>query len=371
MNQTEAYLHSDGNQSLGSTVPLLNIRSMPVFDNHEMIIEFSDQLSGLSGYIGIHSTKLGPALGGTRMLTYKSERDGLIDVLNLSKAMSFKCALAGLPFGGGKSVIIQNHTIDRSSALKAYARVIENLRGLFKTGTDVGISDEDVQIMGRFTNHVLGLSLGDREGISTSSIAALGTYYAIKASFQFITGTSDLTNKTIGVKGLGKLGSELVRLLVKDGAVIIAADIDRLKCQKIQEQFPEVKLVTSDTIHSENMDLYAPCALGNEFNDKTISELKTRIIAGGANNQLANDSVGDELWNRGILYAPDYIVNAGGLIYVADELEPNGFQRERVETRTKAIKDTLLELFEQAKSSRLAPNRVANKIGLVRMNQGV
>ena len=345
------------------------MRTLPEFDNHEMVIAFSDAAADLKGFIAIHSTKLGPALGGTRCLGYKDEHSALVDALNLSKAMSFKCALANLPFGGGKAVIIQNGTANSTELLHAYARVVDNLRGLFKTGTDVGVTDADVQVMGQVTSHMLGLSDGDRDGLSTGSVAALGTYYSIKAAFEHAAGSSELKGRRIGVKGLGKLGSELVRLLLQDGVTVVAADIDSAKGERLKQQHPEVSILSPDVIHKEELDLYAPCALGNEFNTETISELRTHLVAGGANNQLANEEAGDELHARGITYAPDYIVNAGGLIYVADELETDGFQRERVLSRTKAIKDTLLEIFQHAAEENRPTHRVANDIGLARMNR--
>jgi len=334
-----------------------------------MVISVSDKISGLKGFIGIHSTKRGPALGGTRFLPYDSESTALADALNLSKAMSFKCALANLPFGGGKAVIMYDKSTSRERVLKAYARTVDNLGGLFKTGTDVGITDEDVQFMGGHTSHMLGLSDGDRTGISTGSIAALGTYWSIKASFKFTFGSDNLAGKTIGVKGLGKLGGELVRLLTLDNAIVVAADADDKTCRKFQLNYPKLRLVSPNQIAKQPLDLYAPCALGNEFNPSTIPLLKTSLIAGGANNQLADQAAGDTLWSKGILYAPDYIVNAGGLIYVADELEPGGFNRNRVLDRTKGITDTLLEIFKQSHAENKPTNQVADEIGLKRINQ--
>lgn len=352
-------------------LPAINIsdvRLLNEFNNHEMIIELTSASDKLRGFIGIHNTNLGPALGGTRIKTYSSNEEALKDVLNLSKAMSYKCALAGLPFGGGKGVIlIPQGDYDRDELLAAYARMVEKLGGLFKTGTDVGLLDKDVKHMAKFTSHMLGVKEADRGNLTTANVAALGVFYGIKAAFEHIYGSNDMQGKKIAIKGLGKLGAELLRLTHEEGAKIVTADINVEVTQAITQRYPDVTIVSPDEIHTQQVDLYAPCALGAEFDEKTIAELKTNIIVGGANNQLVDESIGDRLFEKNILYAPDYIANAGGLIYVADELEKDGFNKDRVMARTQKIHDTLSEIFRRSKAEQKATHRIANAIAQERM----
>ncbi len=347
-----------------------NFRAYKEFDNHEMIVAFTDDAVGLKGYIAIHNTDLGPALGGTRWKTYGSEEEALKDALNLSKAMSYKCALAGLPWGGGKAVIIASENLDRNKVLKSYAKYVEKLGGLFKTGTDVGVFDDDVKEMARYTSHMLGVSEGDRGDLSTSKMAALGVYYAIKASLADLFDTDSVKDRVIGIKGVGKLGGELARLLNEDGARLVIADIDQIRCEEVARQLNNVKVVDPKSIHKEKLDVFAPCALGGELRPKVIKELRTKIIAGGANNQLLDDRTGDELYKKGILFAPDYVSNAGGLIYVADELETDGFRKERVLQRVRDIQKTLDEIYSVSKKKKIAPHRIANEISINRIHKG-
>ncbi len=347
-----------------------SFRIFKEFDNHEMLVGLTDNETGLRGYIAIHNTNLGPALGGTRFQTYASDEAALKDSLNLSKAMSYKCALAGLPWGGGKAVIIASEDTDRDKVLKSYAKMVEKLGGLFKTGTDVGIYDNDVKKMAKSTQHMLGVSGGDRGDLSTSKMAALGVYYSIRASLGHINGTDSVKDRTIGVKGIGKLGGELVRLLHDDGAKIIIADIDNQKVQKMIKMYPDIKAIHYTNIHKEELDVFSPCALGGELRPSVVKELNVKIIAGGANNQLLDNRVGDSLHSRNILFVPDYIANAGGLIYVADELEKDGFKKDRVLERVKGIQNTLEEVFDASKKSGRAPYRIADDIALKRINSG-
>ncbi|MBI2285816.1 Glu/Leu/Phe/Val dehydrogenase [Candidatus Saccharibacteria bacterium] len=347
-----------------------SFRILKEFDDHEMVIGISDAKSGLRGYIAIHNTNLGPALGGTRWQRYPSEEAAIRDVLNLSKAMSYKCAIAGLPWGGGKAVIFAEEDADREAQLKAYAKKVEKLKGLFKTGTDLGIFDSDVRKMARHTKHMLGVSKADRGDLTTSKMAALGVYYCIKAALDFAHGSESVKGRTIGIKGVGKLGGELVELLSEDGANLVIADVDADKCQRITQRYPGVKVVEPKEIHKQRLDVYSPCALGNELSGRIIKELKTKIIAGGANNQLANEFVGDRLFEKGILYAPDYVTNAGGLIYVADELETDGFHKERVLQRVKDLQVLLKHILTASKKQNIPAHKVANGIGLERILTG-
>jgi glutamate dehydrogenase/leucine dehydrogenase len=347
-----------------------SFRVLKEFDNHEMVIGITDKEAKLRGYIAVHNTNLGPALGGTRLQYYSSEEAALRDVLNLSKAMSYKCALAGLPWGGGKAVIFSDDSADRETMLKAYARSVEKLNGLFKTGTDMGIFDQDVVKMARHTKHMLGVSPTDRGDLTTAKMAALGVYYSIKSSLAYVFNDDSLKNRTVGVKGVGKLGGELVRLLYEDGARVVIADVDESRCKALIKKYPGVMMVKPADIHKEILDVYAPCALGGELVARVVSELRTKIIAGGANNQLASDSIGDKLFEKNILYVPDYVANAGGLIYVADELEEDGFHKERVLSRVQDIQTTLNQIFTTYKRQKISTHRIANEVGLKRIMGG-
>lgn len=345
-------------------------RSYPEFDNHEFVIALTDEKSGLKAFIGVHNTNRGPALGGTRFAHYATEEAAMRDVLNLSRAMSYKCALANLPYGGGKAVIMADDSLDRRQVLTAYARLVEKLRGLFKTGTDVGISDEDVVHMAATTAHMLGVVAGDRGDLSTSKIASLGVFYGMKAALQHLYNKPDFHGRTVAIKGAGKLGSELARLVCESGGTVYIADINEKACHDLKQQLPNIHIVSNEEIHTQQVDIYAPCALGNEFNRTTIPTLNCRAIVGGANNQLADPAAGDQLHDRGILYAPDYVANAGGLIYVADELEEDGFNKQRVLARAAAIEATLGLIFEDAKRQNLPTYKVADTLGFERMNGG-
>jgi glutamate dehydrogenase/leucine dehydrogenase len=341
----------------------------PEFDNHEMLIAVSDEQSGLNGYIGIHSTLLGPALGGTRFQAYNSKEDALRDALNLSKAMSFKCALAGLPYGGGKGVIFvpKNSSLDKQAMLAAYARMVENLRGLFKTGTDVGISDDEVRHMAKYTAHMLGVTEADRGDLSTSSCAALGVFCSMKATLEVLYGSSDFTDRKISIKGVGKLGGELARLVQAAGGIVTVADINQDNIQKVTEMVPGVTVVSVDKIAALQTDIYAPCALGAEFTRANVKKLQCKSVVGGANNQLQDQTAGTELHRRGILYVPDYIANGGGLIYVADELEPGGFSQQRVVERVENIQHTVMDILTRSKQESLPTAEIADAIAKERI----
>lgn len=347
------------------------IRSLKEFDNHEIVTVLSDKKSGLHAYVAIHSSRLGMAHGGTRMKIYKDETAALKDVLNLSKAMSYKSALASLRYGGAKGVIVlKNNKFDRDEVLAAYARKIEQLNGLFHTGTDVGLDDADIVKMSEHTQFMLGVSGTNLHDLSTSKAAALGVYKSIKTAAKFKYNTSDLASKLIAIKGLGKLGGELAELLYKDNALLIVADTDAQKIDKFVKNKPNVKVVSPDEIRSQKVHIYAPCALGDEFNKSNVGELNCEVIAGGANNQLADLETGDKLFKLGILYAPDYVVNAGGLIFVSDELEPGGPKYARIIERLNSIEATLLMIFMRAAKENLPTHRIADIIAQERINKG-
>ncbi len=343
------------------------LRDLQEFDDHEMVITLTDAASGLKGYIAIHNTKRGPAQGGTRMLAYASEDMAAKDALNLSRAMSYKCALASLPYGGGKAVIIADETNDREQVLEAYARMVERLNGQFKTGTDVGLTDADVAHMAQFTVHMMGVAQADRGDLNTSKTAALGVFESMKATLRQLDGSDDLAGSSVAIKGVGKLGGELARLLHAAKAKVIIADTDAMRCDELAKELDGITVVPVSEISQQQVDIYSPCALGSEFDEDVVAALTCRAVVGGANNQLCNADAGDRLFERGILYAPDYVTNAGGLIYVVDELEQDGFNKDRVIERVKAIQDTLATIFERSEKERIATNRIADAIAQERI----
>jgi valine dehydrogenase (NAD+) len=341
---------------------LLNLNDYSDFDGHEAVIHLCDKASGLLAIVAIHNSNLGPALGGTRFKPYEHQQAALQDVLRLSRAMSYKCALANLPYGGGKAVIVANQIVDKSQALQAYARLIEKLHGIFSTGTDVGISDDDVDLMAKETTYMLGASTIERNGLTTSTVAALGVFSAMKAVLNQLYGDPAFTDRTVAIKGVGKLGGELARLVSEAGGRVFVADINQAQTDNLARRLPSVEVIDVNVIHKQEVDIYAPCALGKEFTSQTVEELRCRAVSGGANNQLENDEAGNLLHNRSILYAPDYVANAGGLIYVADQLEVGGFNAQRVLDRTQAVEQTMGDIFRLSISQDLPTHVVADTI---------
>ncbi len=347
----------------------ISFESLPEFDNHKLITFLSDQSVGLKAFVAIHNDTIGPAMGGTRMWQFASETEALRDALNLSKAMTYKCAMAGVKFGGGKGVIIADpKSKNKIDLLRSYVRLVGDYFGpRFRTGTDVGITDEDIQAVSDNNQYLVGV-LDNRlfrrqsDKLSTSKIAALGVLYGIRGVFDNAFGDTNLENRRFAIKGLGKTGSELTRLIIDAGGEVVAADVDEAKVAKITKELPSVRIVTPEKIHSEKVDVFCPCALGCDFDDVTVKELRCKFIVGAANNQLATSSAGDSIWKAGILYAPDYVVNSGGLINVADELEPDGYHKDRVLARTRAIKQTVERIVERAKKQNQSTHRIADQM---------
>lgn len=339
-------------------ITTVNLSEMVEFDNHELVTYFFDKKTNLRGFIAIHNTNLGPATGGTRLQMYRSEIDALKDVLNLSKAMTYKCALAGVKFGGGKAVIIRS-PYDKDDALfRSYAKKVNIFSGKFTTGTDVGISLQDTEIMATGSKYILGISKNAVKKYDTSKMAAVGVYHAICGAVEEKNRTSSLDGVRIAVKGLGKLGLELVRLLYTNGAKITVADIDKNKIKEAKKAYSNIKVVSPKEILSQDVEVYAPCALGNEFTTDNIKLLKANIIIGGANNQLSNEEVGDYLFRKGIIYGPDFLVNAGGLINIVDELEDDGYSARRVINRVTMIRDRLVKIIRTSQEQNIPTNRI-------------
>ncbi len=329
------------------------------YSDHEKVFYFEDPKVGLRGYIAWHSTVTGPATGGTRLYTYKNDTDALGDVLRLSKAMTYKCAISGVPFGGGKAVIIGTPNLKSKEFLTSYAKVIHSLKGKYTTGTDVGISDTDTKYMSTVTPFILR-GVGGRT--TTSLMAARGVYEGIISAFHTLLPNKKISQMSIAIKGTGKIGSELIRLLYRHNARIIAADKDAQSITKIKKLFPKIKVVDYKTIHKMKVDIYAPCAMGGEFTPKTIKELNCLIVAGGANNQFVNEKDTDKLFKKGIWYVPDYVLNAGGLIQIVDELDKAGYNTKRVRNRIKKIGTTTAYLIKESKKTGTSTLEIAKKI---------
>ena len=327
---------------------------------HEQVSYFNDPTLGLRGIVAIHNTVLGPALGGCRMWNYKSEKDALIDVLRLSKGMTYKAAIAGLNLGGGKAVIIGDPKKEKSEELfRSFGRFIEGLGGRYITAEDVGTSIKDMDYVRMETKYVTGISKSFGGSGDPSLLTAFGVYLGIKASVKYKLGKDSLAGLSVSVQGLGSVGMELVKYLTTDGMNVIACDIDKEVTKEAEEKY-KVRIVPSEKIHEQEVDIYAPCALGATINDDSIPHLNCSIVAGAANNVLKNpEKHSKALMKRGILYAPDYAINAGGLINVYNELE--GYNRERAFLQAEAIYDILMDIFYKSDKEGV-PTNVASDL---------
>ncbi|HET7275272.1 MAG TPA: Glu/Leu/Phe/Val dehydrogenase [Longimicrobiaceae bacterium] len=335
---------------------------MEIFDlinehGHEQVVFCSEPSCGYKGIIAIHDSTLGPALGGTRFWNYKTDQEAIVDVLRLSRGMTYKAAVAGLNLGGGKSVIIGDpKTTRREGIFRAHGRFVESLRGRYITAEDVGTSVDDMEYVHMETEHVMG-----RAGTSgdPSPVTAYGVFQGIKAAAKARYGSDDLTGKKVAVQGLGHVGSYLCKYLTDDGAELIVTDIDQDRVKRIVDDFG-AEAVAPDAIYGVDADIYAPSALGATVNDETLDQFKVDIIAGAANNVLAEPRHGDILHERGILFAPDYVINGGGLINVYGEL--NGWSSERSMRKAADIYGALLQIFELAREEGMPTYIAADRI---------
>jgi valine dehydrogenase (NAD+) len=341
---------------------------------HEQVVFCQDEASGLTAIIAIYSTALGPGLGGTRFYPYASEADAVHDVLNLSKGMAYKAALAGLDLGGGKAVIIGDPHRDKTEALlRAYGRFVQSLHGRYYTACDVGTYSEDMDVVARECAYVTGRTVEHGGAGDSSVLTAWGVFQGMRAAAEHSWGAPTLHGRRVGVAGVGKVGKHLVEHLLDDGAEVVVTDVYEPALQAVRTVHPQVELVAdNDVLVDSDIDVYAPCALGGAINDDTVQRLKAKIVCGAANNQLEHGGIEKVLEARGILYAPDYCVNAGGLIQVADELE--GFSFARAKARASLIYDTTKRVFESAEregvptavaADRLAERRMA-EVGRLR-----
>lgn len=335
---------------------------MELFDTlaemgHEQVVVCSDPTAGYRGIIAIHSTTLGPALGGTRFWKYANDDEAVIDALRLSRGMTYKNAVAGLNLGGGKAVIIgDNKTKSREMIFRAHGRFVESLGGRYVTAEDVGTSPADMDFVQMETEYVAGLA--GRSG-DPSPVTAHGVFRTIEASAQFLWGSDDLTSRTVSLQGCGHVGYYLAKELSQAGAKLIVTDIDAERVRRVVSEFGATA-VKPDEIYGVEADVFAPCALGAIINDKTIPQLRVEVVAGGANNQLAEPRHGDQLEERGILYAPDYVANAGGVINVYSELA--GWDSSRSLRKADEIYDTILGVFEIAKQDGVPTYQAADRL---------
>ncbi|WP_391205363.1 Leu/Phe/Val dehydrogenase [Psychrobacillus sp. L4] len=330
---------------------------------HEQVVFCNDPSTGLRAIIAIHNTTLGPALGGCRMQPYNNVEEALEDALRLSKGMTYKCAAADVDFGGGKAVIIGDPKTDKSPELfRAFGQFVNSLGGRFYTGTDMGTTMDDFIHAMKETNFVNGLPEEYGGGGDSSIPTAAGVLYGIKATNQLLYGSDELGRHSYAIQGLGKVGFKVATGLLEAGAHIYVTDINEESLRAIEEVAAKTpgkgQIVANDDIYSQEADIFVPCAFGGIINDTTIPMFKVKAIVGSANNQLLNDRHGKLLQDKGILYAPDYIVNSGGLIQVADELY--GINHERVLAKTKHIYDAILEVYKDAASSGKTTEESAN-----------
>tara|TARA_R100001369_G_scaffold11109_2_gene24478 strand:- start:11254 stop:12354 length:1101 start_codon:yes stop_codon:yes gene_type:complete len=346
-------------------------KSAPVFgqfsfDNHEQVVFCNDKDTGLKAIIGIHNSVLGPALGGTRMWNYNSEWDALNDVLRLSRGMTFKSAITGLNLGGGKAVIIGDAKTQKTPALmRKFGEFVHSLSGKYITAEDVGMDTEDMDTVREVTPYVTGISESKGGAGNPSPITAYGVFMGMKAAAKYKYGSDDLEGRKVLVQGIGHVGEALVEHLTNEGADVYISDINIAKLQEVSEQY-SVKIYTGD-VYDADVDIYAPCALGATINDATVNRIKATIIAGAANNQLADENThGLILQQKGIVYAPDFLINAGGIINVYAELE--GYGKQEIMRKTENIYNTTLEILKTAEAQSITTHVAALKIAQQRID---
>lgn len=334
---------------------------------HEQILFCQDKATGLKAIIAIHNTVLGPGLGGTRMWAYAHEKDAIRDVLRLSRGMTYKASIAGLNLGGAKAVIIGDAKTQKSEALmRKFGRFVENLSGKYITAEDVGTTTRDMEYVSMETDHVVGLPEILGGGGDPSPVTAYGTYVGMKASAKQAWGNDSLNGKTISVMGIGKVGMHLVEHLHQEGATVYVSDINQDALKEAADKYKAIP-VSGDDMIDLDVDIFAPCALGAIINNHTIDRLKCQVIAGAANNQLEDETIhGDLLRAKGIVYAPDFVINGGGLINVYSEY--NGYVREVAMAQTENIYQTLLNIYQRADERKINNQLAAIELAEKRIN---
>ncbi len=343
--------------------------------DHEQLLFCNDKATGLKAIIAVHNTVLGPSLGGTRMWSYASEADALQDVLRLSRGMTYKSAISGINLGGGKAVIIGNARTDKSEALfRRFGKFVESLNGKYITAEDVGINPKDISYMAMETDYVAGLPKAQGGSGDPSPVTAFGVYMGMKGAAKFAYGSESLEGRKIAVQGVGHVGSYLVDSLVKEGAKVVITDIHEELINAVTTKHSQVEVVSVDDIYDVEMDIYAPCALGATVNDDTLNRLKCSVICGAANNQLENEQThGKALLDKGVVYAPDFLVNAGGVMNCYAEVA--GHAQDWAMAETENIYHTTIAILEHSRSKGIPVQEAAiamakdriNKIGQVKL----
>ncbi|MBG6061282.1 leucine dehydrogenase [Flavobacterium sp. CG_9.1] len=338
------------------------------FDDHEQIVFCNDKDTGLKAIIGIHNSVMGPALGGTRMYNYANEWEALNDVLRLSRGMTFKAAITGLNIGGGKAVIIGDAKTQKTPELmRKFGEFVHSLSGRYITAEDVGMETADMDIVRDVTPYVTGISESRGGSGNPSPITAYGVYLGMKAAAKQQFGSDVLSGKKVLVQGIGHVGETLVDYLTKEGAIVTIADINEEKLNEVGTKY-NAEIFRGEDLYSADVDIYAPCAMGATLNDATVYKIKAKVIAGAANNQLADENVhGAILQERGILYAPDFLINAGGIINVYAELAH--YDKAEIMRKTENIYNTTLEIFDFALANKITPHHAALTIAQNRINQ--
>lgn len=342
------------------TVSHIDAHSNPMFSGHEEVVRFEDQQTGLTGFVSIHNSNLGPAVGGTRYAVYQSESDALRDSLRLSRAMTYKCAMAGVPYGGGKAVLMKlgNSTEKSDAYFAAYARVLATLQHTFYTGEDVGLTEVDIQTMERTSDRIIGRP---SVGGLPAQWAAHSVFKTMESALDELYGSHSFAGRIVIIKGLGGVGEALVGLLSVAGATVLGAEINEDRAQMVQQAYPSLRRINVPEILSTECDIYAPCALGDEFSESG-EIVHAKIICGAANNQLATPKAAELLHNAGILYVPDYVANAGGLISVVEELADDGYSEKRVIDKINKLGHTASMIFERSRAQNVPTSYVADRL---------
>jgi len=339
----------------------------PSFNDHEQVVFCHDKDTGLKAIIGIHNTVLGPALGGTRMWSYANEWEALNDVLRLSRGMTYKSAISGLNLGGGKAVIIGNAATDKTpEMITRFGQFVNSLSGKYITAEDVGSTTEDMDLIRDVTPYVTGISESRGGSGNPSPVTAYGVYMGMKAAAMHQFGSNNLSGKKVLVQGVGHVGETLIDHLTKEGALVQITDINEEKLQLVAAKYG-AQIFTGEDLYSADVDIYAPCALGATINDATVNRIKAKVIAGAANNQLAVEQVhGKILMEKGISYAPDFLINAGGIINVYAEIV--GYDKAEALRRTENIYNTTLEIFHFADTNNITTQQAAMQIAQKRID---
>lgn len=337
-----------------------NVSDLPEFDHHSLVNFISDEKTGLRGFIAIHrgGTADRPALGATRLWKYDTEQEALRDALRLSRLMSYKSAIAGFKYGGAKAVLMfpDGAVKNRKAFFEAYAEKVNLMKGGFITGTDVGVTDEDIHIMKEKTPFVIGSKL------DPAHYTAIGVVEGIKVCLWHVFGSEDVKGRTFAIQGLGKVGSSVLRILYDEADRIYVCDIDKEKVAAVSAEFPKVTVIAPKDLHKTTVDVLVPCALSGVLNERSVGELQCKIVAGSANNQLATKKAGTLLYDRNILYAPDYIINIGGFIGVVDEFEHGTPEEERILKSIGNMEKVLGKVFTRAAEEGKSPDAVADQI---------